>query len=227
MIGLFILNKSQKGRYFDIIVSEVGTMTSASIIIGIIAIILSSLSIYLTSQSNKKIIEKQHKQDKDISKLSAKQESFIFMTQKQYEKEYNLFWNLFDLFQKTIDKTKSVKGSLQLLQENTESSLEETYIKLIQEGILKSSDYLNELDNQLDQYEPFIQEEMFRYFKRLIKELRGFQQRRYNYFYYEEVTSDAVNGFIRDIDSTLSNVDESREKIVGFLRKYFESIKTN
>lgn len=202
-------------------------MTSVSIIIGIIAILLSSFSIYLTNQVNKKITEKQTKQDKDISKLSAKQESFIFMTQKQYEKEYNLFWNLFDLLQKTIDKTKSVKGSLQLLHENTETSLEETYIKLIQEGIVKSSEYLNELDNKLDQYEPFIQEEFFRDFKCLIKELRGFQQRRYNYFYYEDVTTDAINSFIRDIESTLNTIDEKRVKIVGFLRAYFENIRTS
>ncbi|MGY3704732.1 hypothetical protein BW731_05755 [Vagococcus martis] len=202
-------------------------MTSVSIIIGIIAILLSSFSIYLTNQINKKITEKQVKQDKDISKLSAKQESFIFMTQKQYEKEYNLFWNLFELLQKTIDKTKSVKGSLQLLQENTETSLEETYIKLIQEGIVKSSDYLNELDSKLNQYEPFIQEGLFRDFKQLIKELREFQQRRYNYFYYEDVTQDSINSFIRDIESTLDSIDEKRVKIVGFLRTYFENIRTS
>ncbi|MCI0131333.1 hypothetical protein MN581_09320 [Vagococcus sp. CY53-2] len=49
--------------------------------------------------------------------------------------------------QQTIDRTRSIKGSLQLLKENSELTLEETYVKLIQEGVVKSSESLNELDN--------------------------------------------------------------------------------
>ncbi|MGX4687267.1 hypothetical protein JNUCC83_10395 [Vagococcus sp. JNUCC 83] len=194
-------------------------MINLSIFIGIIAFILSVLSIYMIYKINKKMT----KQVTEISKLSAKIESFIFMTQKQYEKEYNLYWNVFDLLQKTIDKTMSIRGTLQLLRDNSEDSLEETYIKLIQESIIKSSELLNELDNLLNQYEPFIQKKLFDCFKLIVKDLRGFQQRRFNYFSYETVSNDSIENFIADIDTTLDNVEKNRMKIVRFLRKKFKN----
>lgn len=194
-------------------------MINLSIFIGVIAFILSILSIYMIYKINKKMT----KQVTEISKLSAKIESFIFMTQKQYEKEYNLYWNVFDLLQKTIDKTMSIRGTLQLLRDNSEASLEETYIKLIQESIVKSSELLNELDNLLNQYEPFIQKKLFDCFKLIVKDLRVFQQRRFNYFSHETVSIDSIEKFITDIDNTLDNVGKNRMKIVRFLRKKFEN----
>lgn len=122
-------------------------MAYLTIGMAILAILISSVSIFLTYQMQRTIQSKQIKQDRELVKMLAKQDSFIFMTQKQYEKEYHLFWNLFDLLQQTIDRTRSIKGSLQLLKENSELTLEETYVKLIQEGVVKSSESLNELDN--------------------------------------------------------------------------------
>ncbi|RGI29031.1 hypothetical protein [Melissococcus sp. OM08-11BH] len=159
--------------------------------------------------------------------MLAKQDSFIFMTQKQYEKEYHLFWNLFDLLQQTIDRTRSIKGSLQLLKENSELTLEETYVKLIQEGVVKSSESLNELDNQLNQYEPFIQEKLFNEFQQIIKDLREFQKRRFNYFSYESVTNETIEDFLNDTLSSINASETIRENIVVFLRKYFENSRVN
>ncbi|WP_270279895.1 hypothetical protein [Vagococcus bubulae] len=202
-------------------------MAYLTIGLAILAILISSVSIFLTYQMQRTIQSKQIKQDRELAKMLAKQDSFIFMTQKQYEKEYHLFWNLFDLLQQTIDRTKSIKGSLQLLKENSEPTLEKTYIKLIQDGVVKSSESLNELDNQLNQYEPFIQEPLFNEFKNIIEDLRDFQQRRFNYFSYESVTNEIIEDFLND---TLSSIKESeiiRENIVVFLRKHFENSRVN
>lgn len=98
-------------------------MAYLTIGMAILAILISSVSIFLTYQMQRTIQSKQIKQDRELVKMLAKQDSFIFMTQKQYEKEYHLFWNLFDLLQQTIDRTGSIKGSLQLLKENSKLTL--------------------------------------------------------------------------------------------------------
>lgn len=202
-------------------------MAYLTIGMAILAILISSVSIFLTYQMQRTIQSKQIKQDRELVKMLAKQDSFIFMTQKQYEKEYHLFWNLFDLLQQTIDRTRSIKGSLQLLKENSELTLEETYVKLIQEGVVKSSESLNELDNQLNQYEPFIQEKLFNEFQQVIKDLREFQQRRFNYFSYESVTNETIEDFLNDTLSSINASETIRENIVVFLRKYFENSRVN
>lgn len=202
-------------------------MAYLTIGMAILAILISSVSIFLTYQMQRTIQSKQIKQDRELVKMLAKQDSFIFMTQKQYEKEYHLFWNLFDLLQQTIDRTRSIKGSLQLLKENSELTLEETYVKLIQEGVVKSSESLNELDNQLNQYEPFIQEKLFNEFQQIIKDLREFQQRRFNYFSYESVTNETIEDFLNDTLSSINASETIRENIVVFLRKYFENSRVN
>lgn len=202
-------------------------MAYLTIGLAILAVIISGVSIYLTYQMQRKIQSKQIKQDRELAKMLAKQDSFIFMTQKQYEKEYHLFWNLFDLLQQTIDRTRSIKGSLQLLKENSEPTLEETYVKLIQDGVVRSSESLNELDNQLNQYEPFIQEILFNEFKQIIEDLRDFQQRRFNYFSYESVTNETIEDFLNDTLSSINESEAIRKNIVIFLRKYFENSRVN
>lgn len=202
-------------------------MAYLTIGMAILAILISSVSIFLTYQMQRTIQSKQIKQDRELVKMLAKQDSFLFMTQKQYEKEYHLFWNLFDLLQQTIDRTRSIKGSLQLLKENSELTLEETYVKMIQEGVVKSSESLNELDNQLNQYEPFIQEKLFNEFQQIIEDLREFQQRRFNYFSYESVTNETIEDFLNDTLSSINASETIRENIVVFLRKYFENSRVN
>lgn len=202
-------------------------MDTLAISIGVVTILLSGVSFYMMYQLNKQIHNKQVKQDKALAKMLAKQESFIFMTQKQYEKEYHLFWNLFDLLTKTTDKIKSIKGSLQLLKENTEISLEETYVKLIQDGLMKSGESINELDNHLNQYEPFIQEELFNEFKQMVYDLQSFQHRRFNYFSYETVNNETINDFLKDISETVDKSENIRENVVVYLRKYFENSRVN
>lgn len=202
-------------------------MAYLTIGLAILAVLISGVSIYLTYQMQRTIQSKQIKQDRELAKMLAKQDSFIFMTQKQYEKEYHLFWNLFDLLQQTIDRTRSIKGSLQLLKENSEPTLEETYVKLIQDGVVRSSESLNELDNQLNQYEPFIQETLFNEFKQIIKDLRDFQQRRFNYFIYESVTNETIEDFLNDTLSSINESEAIRKNIVVFLRKYFENSRVN
>ncbi|UUV98406.1 hypothetical protein [Vagococcus luciliae] len=202
-------------------------MAYLTIGLAILAVIISGVSIYLTYQMQRTIQSKQIKQDRELAKMLAKQDSFIFMTQKQYEKEYHLFWNLFDLLQQTIDRTRSIKGSLQLLKENSEPTLEETYVKLIQDGVVRSSESLNELDNQLNQYEPFIQEMLFNEFKQIIEDLRDFQQRRFNYFSYESVTNETIEDFLNDTLSSINESEAIRKNIVIFLRKYFENSRVN
>lgn len=66
-------------------------MAYLTIGMAILAILISSVSIFLTYQMQRTIQSKQIKQDRELVKMLAKQDSFIFMTQKQYEKEYHLF----------------------------------------------------------------------------------------------------------------------------------------
>lgn len=219
--------KDEIKRGFWYTVNEVNKMNILLVCLSSLATILSVMSIYVsfsTKNENKTFLVKS---DKKISNMEKKIDSFVFMTQKQYEKEYDLFWNLFDLLQQTLDKTKSIRGSVQLLDENSEPELQETYMKLIQGGIMKSSDSLNELENQLNQYEPFIEEMLFSDFKEIVSTIRAFQQRRFNFFKYQKVSKESTSGFLEDITLTLERTEEQRQRIVVFLRDYFENIRVS
>ncbi|MCI0131334.1 MULTISPECIES: hypothetical protein [unclassified Vagococcus] len=79
----------------------------------------------------------------------------------------------------------------------------------------------------MNQYEPFIQEKLFNEFQQIIKDLREFQQRHFNYFSYESVTNETIEDFLNDTLSSINASETIRENIVVFLRKYFENSRVN
>lgn len=109
-------------------------------------------------QNNKVLQEEQHRLNKELSILKAKQDNLLFISNKQYEKEFEIYLDVYEKVSLSLLNTKSLADYLLDLPINKTSSKVYTYASTASASIDESIRITN-------RYKPFMTHHIYSLFR--------------------------------------------------------------
>ncbi|UUV98405.1 hypothetical protein [Vagococcus luciliae] len=172
-------------------------------------------------QDNKVLQENQHRLDKELSELKSKQDSMIFMTNRQYEKEFDIYLEIFQSIGNCQKYLLKGIDSFEMFEENIEQSN-----VLMKNAGNKLESEIHELNYLNKRYSPFIKKsvsnllsELIIVFRSLLKEI----EEKHRLLGLEQILNfEAPN----QIDELIQKQNECIEMLESNIRDYLNQIRT-
>ena len=106
--------------------------------------------------NQRNILTQQNKFSKEIERIKTKQESLIFISNKQYEKEFEIYLELFELLAYLDRNIEEIYGLLRYLEQNKDFKDQQIVSKQFNKVMDDTHKSIEKMRNMQMRYSPFI-----------------------------------------------------------------------